>query len=157
MKIVLLCVGKTSESYLESANTIYLKRLQHYYKTDLQVIPDLKKVTNMSVDERKKKEGELIIKQLEAGDRVVLLDEKGKDFTSRQFSSYLEKIAVSGAKRLVFVVGGAFGFSDDVYALASGKVALSKMTFSHQMVRLFFLEQIYRACTILNNEPYHND
>ncbi len=157
MKIILLCIGKTDEAYLNTANDIYLNRLKHYYKTELQVIPDLKKVAKFSITERKTKEGELILKQLEKSDRVILLDEKGKEFTSTLFASYLEKIAVSGVKRAVFVVGGAFGFSDDIYKRADGKIALSKMTFSHQMVRSFFLEQIYRACTILNNEPYHNN
>lgn len=157
MKVVLLCIGKTEEKYLREGESIYLKRLKHYFKTDLIEIPDLKKVSSMSVDDRKKKEGELILNQLISGDKMVLLDEKGKEFSSRLFSDYLQKNANSGIKRLVFVIGGAFGFSDDVYQKSEGKVALSQMTFSHQMIRLFFLEQIYRACTILNNEPYHND
>lgn len=157
MKITLLCIGKTDESYINTGIDIYIKRLKHYYKTELQVIADLKKASNLSAEERKRKEGEAILKQLDPSDRVLLLDEKGKNFTSREFAGQIEKIAVSGVKRVVFVIGGAFGFSDEVYNRANGKISLSKMTFSHQMVRIFFLEQIYRACTILNNEPYHND
>ncbi len=157
MKVTLLCIGKTDENYLNQGIDIYLKRLQHYFKTELEVIPDLKKVNKMEVNERKKKEGELILKGLQPSDQLILLDEGGKEFGSRLFADYLQKRMNMGAKRIVFVVGGAFGFSEEVYQRANGTLSLSKMTFSHQMVRLFFLEQLYRACTILNNEPYHND
>ena len=157
MKVILLCIGKTDETYLETGLAIYLKRLKYYFPTELVIIPDNKKFTKLPSEERNKKEGEQILNFLETGDRLILLDERGNEFTSRQFSTYLQKQANSGIKRVVFVIGGAFGFSDEIYRKAEGKIALSKMTFSHQMIRLFFLEQVYRACTILNNEPYHND
>lgn len=157
MKVILLCIGKTDEAYLEMGSDIYLKRLKHYFPTELVVIPDNKKFAKLPSEERNKKEGEQILNFLDTGDRLILLDEKGKDFTSRQFSEYLQKQANSGIKRAVFVIGGAFGFSEEVYQKAEGKISLSRMTFSHQMIRVFFLEQVYRACTILNNEPYHND
>lgn len=157
MKVVLLCIGKTDEKYLQEGCDIYLKRLKHYFKTELTVIPDLRKAGALSPEERKVKEGEEILKKIEPTDRLILLDERGKTFTSRKFATFLQKQANTGAKRTVFVIGGAFGFSDEVYAKADDKISLSTMTFSHQMIRLFFLEQLYRGCTILNNEPYHND
>lgn len=157
MKIVFLCVGATSESYLKEGCQIFEKRLKHYIPTSTEIIPELKKVNKISLTDRKKKEGDLILKALQPGDHLILLDEKGKEFSSRGFSGFLQKKMLSGIKRLVFVVGGAFGFSPEVYAKANGKISLSQMTFSHQMIRLFFLEQVYRACTIMKNEPYHND
>ena len=157
MKVLLLGIGKTDESYLNTGCDIYIKRLQHYFKTVVQYLPDLKKSKGLSPEERSKKEGEEILNQLTIADTVILLDEKGSEFTSRKFADFIQKQANTGAKRIVFIIGGAFGFSEEVYQRANYKLALSKMTFSHQMVRLFFLEQIYRACTILNNEPYHND
>jgi len=157
MKILFLCVGATNESYLKEGCQIFENRLKHYIPTKTEVIPDLKKGNKLPVSERKKKEGDLILKALHPGDHLILLDEKGKEFNSRAFSNFLQKKMLTGIKRLVFVVGGAFGFSDEVYAKANGKISLSQMTFSHQMIRLFFLEQVYRACTIMKNEPYHND
>ncbi len=157
MKVTLICIGKTDDKYIQEGCEVYIKRLQHYFKTEVSIIPDLKNVHKMDTQERKKKEGQLILKQIEKSDTVILLDEKGKEFTSRQFAQDIQKKMNSGAKRVVFVIGGAFGFSDEMYQRATGKLSLSKMTFSHQMVRLFFLEQLYRANTILNNEPYHND
>lgn len=157
MKILLLGIGKTDAPYLLEGSNIYLKRLQHYFKTETNFIPDLKKVSQVSPEERCKKEGQALLKVLEPADHVILLDEKGKEFSSREFSSFIQKQANAGRKRIVFIIGGAFGFSDELYQRANQKISLSKMTFSHQMVRLFFLEQIYRACTIIKGEPYHND
>lgn len=157
MKVTLICIGKTDDKYIQEGCEVYIKRLQHYFKTEVSIIPDLKNVHKMDTQERKKKECQLILKQIETSDTVILLDEKGKEFSSRAFAQDIQKKMNSGAKRVVFVIGGAFGFSDEMYQRATGKLSLSKMTFSHQMVRLFFLEQLYRANTILNNEPYHND
>ena len=157
MKVTLICIGKTDDKYIQEGCEVYIKRLQHYFKTEVSIIPDLKNVHKMDTQERKKKECQLILKQIETSDTVILLDEKGKEFSSRAFAQDIQKKMNSGAKRVVFVIGGAFGFSDQMYQRATGKLSLSKMTFSHQMVRLFFLEQLYRANTILNNEPYHND
>ena len=134
----------------------YVKRLSHYIKFDLEIIPDLKNTKNLSEVQQKEKEGELILKKLSSSDILILLDENGKQFTSVELSTYLQKRMNSGIKTLVFVIGGPYGFSENVYAKAQGKVSLSKMTFSHQMVRLFVVEQLYRAFTILRNEPYHH-
>lgn len=123
----------------------------------MQVIPDIKNVKNLSEEQQKEKEGELILKNLLAGDYLVLLDERGKDFSSLQFASYIEKKTHTVSKRLIFVIGGPYGFSKAVYDKAAEKISLSKMTFSHQMIRLVFVEQLYRAMTILNNEPYHHE
>ena len=157
MKIVLLTIGKTSEKYLIEGIAQYQKRLKHYTQFEMLEIPNLKKAQNFSNAELMKKEGELILKQLQNSDHLVLLDDKGKDFTSLKFAQKLQSWMLSGKKRLVFVVGGAYGFSEDVYARGNEKLSLSKMTFSYQMVRLFFVEQLYRAFTILNNEPYHHE
>lgn len=156
MKIKLLVIGKTDDKALSELIEIYTKRLGFYINFELKIIPDLKKTKNLTENQQKDKEGELILKELETSDQTVLLDEKGKQFTSLEFSDYLQKQMNSGFKQLVFVVGGPYGFSDSIYQRAQGKVSLSKMTFSHQMVRLFVTEQIYRAFTILNNEPYHH-
>ena len=157
MKIVLLTIGKTSEKYLIEGIAQYQKRLKHYTQFEMLEIPNLKNAKNFSNAELMKKEGELMMKQLQNSDHLVLLDDKGKDFTSLKFSQKLQSWMLSGKKRLVFVVGGAYGFSEDIYARGNEKLSLSKMTFSHQMVRLFFVEQIYRGYTILNNEPYHHE
>lgn len=157
MKIALLVVGKTDMNYFADAIQEYRKRLVHYIPFDIEVIPDLKNVKNLSEVQQKEKEGELILKALQPGDYCVLLDEKGKEFTSMQFATYLEKKTHTVPKRLVFVIGGPYGFSEAVYKTASEKISLSKMTFSHQMIRLIFVEQVYRAMTILNNEPYHHE
>jgi 23S rRNA (pseudouridine1915-N3)-methyltransferase len=156
MKIVLLTIGKTSEKYLIEGIAQYQKRLKHYTQFEMLEILNIKNAKNFSNAELMKKEGELILKQLQSSDHLVLLDDKGKDFTSPKFSEKLQSWMLSGKKRLVFVVGGAYGFSEDIYARENEKLSLSKMTFSHQMVRLFFVEQIYRGYTILNNEPYHH-
>jgi 23S rRNA (pseudouridine1915-N3)-methyltransferase len=157
MKITVLGVGATDKAYVTDGSKVFIDRLKHYVKFDFVELIVPKKFNSLPVIERKSKEGEMILKQLEPGDFLMLLDEKGKEFTSRQFSEFLEKQTVNGCKRLVLVIGGAFGFSDEVYAQANGKLSLSKMTFSHQMIRMFVFEQIYRAFTILKNEPYHND
>ena len=157
MKIVLLSIGKTSEEYLIEGIAQYQKRLKHYVQFELIEIPNIKKTQNFSKNELIKKEGELILNTIQASDYLVLLDDKGQDFTSVKFSKKVQQWMLSGKKRLVFVIGGAYGFSDAVYQRGNEKLSLSKMTFSHQMVRLFFVEQIYRAYTILNNEPYHHE
>lgn len=156
MTIKLLAIGKTDSTELQNLIGIYEKRLGHYIKFSLEVIPDLKKTKSLSQDQQKVKEGELILKQVAPTDVLVLLDENGKQFNSVAFSSYLQKKMNSGIKQLVFVIGGPYGFSNDIYKKASGKISLSQMTFSHQMIRLFMVEQLYRAFTILKNEPYHH-
>lgn len=156
MTIKLLAIGKTDSTELQQLIALYEKRLGHYIKFDLEVIPDLKKTKNLSQDQQKEKEGELVLKKLINTDTLVLLDENGKQFNSVEFSNYVQKKMNSGIKQLVFVIGGPYGFSDTLYKMASGKISLSKMTFSHQMVRLFMVEQVYRAFTILKNEPYHH-
>jgi 23S rRNA (pseudouridine1915-N3)-methyltransferase len=156
MNIKLLTIGKTDNKALQSLIDDYTKRLSFYIKFDLEIISDIKNVKNLSESQQKEKEGELILAKLTATDQLILLDEKGITFSSVGFSDYLQKKMNSGAKTLVFVIGGPYGFSDEVYQKAQGKISLSLMTFSHQMVRLFFIEQLYRGFTILRNEPYHH-
>ena len=156
MTIKLVCIGKTDSIELKQLIEMYKKRLQFYIKFEIEVIPDLKKAKNLDENQQKTKEGELILSKVQTSDFVVLLDEKGKEFTSIGFSEYIQKRLNSGMKQLIFVIGGPYGFSQDVYKRADSKLALSKLTFSHQMVRLFFTEQLYRAFTILKNEPYHH-
>ncbi|WP_405382502.1 23S rRNA (pseudouridine(1915)-N(3))-methyltransferase RlmH [Maribacter sp. LLG6340-A2] len=156
MTIKLLAIGKTDSSQLQELIDIYHKRLQHYINFEIEIIPDLKKTKNLSEEQQKNKEGELILKKLAPTDVLILFDETGKQLSSVEFSQYLQKKMNTGIKRLVFLIGGPYGFSSEVYAKASGKISLSKMTFSHQMVRLFITEQLYRAFTILRNEPYHH-
>lgn len=156
MQIKLIAIGKTDDKQLLQLIEQYQKRLKHYIKFDLDIIPDIKNVKNLSEKQQKEKEGELILKKLSPTDILVLLDENGKQFTSVEFSSYLQKKMNAGIKQLVFVIGGPYGFSETVYQKAQGKISLSKMTFSHQMIRLFIVEQIYRGFTILKNEPYHH-
>lgn len=157
MKIKLLAIGKTDDKNLIQLIDIYKNRLKHYIKFELEIIPDIKNVKKLSEAQQKEKEGELILAKLQNTDQLVLLDDKGKDFTSIQFSQYLQKKMNSGIKQLVLVIGGPYGFSDAVYKKANGKISLSKMTFSHQMIRLFIVEQLYRGFTILRNEPYHHE
>ena len=156
MNIKILTIGKTDNKALQSLIDDYTKRLSFYIKFDLEIIPDIKNIKNLSESQQKEKEGELILAKLAATDQLILLDEKGTTFSSVGFSDYLQKKMNSGAKTLVFVIGGPYGFSDEVYQKAQGKISLSLMTFSHQMVRLFFIEQLYRGLTILRNEPYHH-
>lgn len=157
MRITLLTVGKTNDLSFKNAISEYQKRLKFYISFDIEEIPSLKNTKNLTEDNQKRMEGELILKSLQSDDMVVLLDDKGSEFTSKQFASYIEKKSASGLKRLVFVVGGPYGFSDEVYQRANDKVSLSRMTFSHQMVRLVFTEQLYRAMTIIQGEPYHHE
>lgn len=156
MTIKLVCIGKTDSTELKQLIENYEKRLQFYIKFEIVVIPDLKKTKNLDENQQKFKEGELILSKVQASDFVILLDEKGKEFSSIGFSEYIQKRLNSGMKQLIFVIGGPYGFSEDVYKRSDSKLALSKLTFSHQMVRLFFTEQLYRAFTILKNEPYHH-
>ncbi|MEL0650983.1 23S rRNA (pseudouridine(1915)-N(3))-methyltransferase RlmH [Algibacter sp. TI.3.09] len=156
MTIKLIAIGKTDNKQLLALIADYQKRLGFYIKFSLEIIPDIKNSKNLSEDLQKQKEGELILKKLSNTDTLILLDENGKQFDSVGFSDYLQKHMNSGIKQLVFVIGGPYGFSDEIYAEAKGKISLSKMTFSHQMIRLFFIEQLYRGFTILRNEPYHH-
>lgn len=156
MKICLIVIGKTDAGYFVDAIREYENRLSHYIPFEMQVIPDIKYTKNLSQEQQKEKECELILKNMQPGDYIVLLDERGKEFSSLQFASYIEKKTHTISKRLVFIIGGPYGFAEQVYTKASEKIALSKMTFSHQMIRLIFIEQLYRAMTILNNEPYHH-
>jgi 23S rRNA (pseudouridine1915-N3)-methyltransferase len=156
MNIRLLAIGKTDNKNLQILIDEYTKRLSFYIKFDLEVIPDIKNVKNLSENQQKEKEGELILSKLSPTDQLILLDENGKSFSSVGFSDYLQKKMNAGIKTLVFVIGGPYGFSEEVYQKSQGKIALSEMTFSHQMVRLFFIEQLYRGFTILKNEPYHH-
>ena len=157
MKIKLLAIGKTDDKNLQNLIETYQNRLKHYINFNIEIIPDLKNIKNLSEAQQKEKEGELILKRLNATDILILLDEKGKEFRSVAFSEFLQKKMNTGIKQLVLVIGGPYGFSEAVYKKSQGKISLSKMTFSHQMIRLFIVEQIYRAFTILKNEPYHHE
>ena len=156
MKIVLLSVGKTSNDYAKTEFGSYVKRLSHYIDFESIEIPNIKNSKNLSKLELKRNEGESIIKFILSNDYVILLDEKGNNFNSIDFSKKIEKYMLNRHKRIVFVVGGAFGFSNELYDFCNEKLSLSKMTFSHQMIRLFFIEQLYRSFTIINNEKYHH-
>lgn len=156
MKITLLCIGKTDESYLINGIDKYVKRLQYYTSFKLVVLPDVKKSKGMNTQVQKKKEAELLLKNITAADEVILLDENGKEYASLTFSAFLEKKMLHSSSNLVFIIGGPFGFDDAIYQRANAKIALSRMTFSHQMIRLFFVEQLYRSFTIMKNEPYHH-
>lgn len=157
MKILFLMIGKTVDKRLTTLIDEYAERVKHYIPFDMEVIPELKNTKALSTEQQKEKEGELLQKQLRDGDYIVLLDEGGKELRSIEFAIYLEKKQSQVARRLVFVVGGPYGFSPTLYKLAKEKISLSKMTFSHQMIRLFFVEQLYRAMTILRGEPYHHE
>ena len=156
MKITLLVVSKTDVSYVKAGLDEYVSRLKHY--VDFEIVTVLPKMASSATpDMVKKQEGELIMKQMQKVDRIVLLDERGKEFRSVEFADYIQRQANAAVRHLCFVIGGAFGFSEDVYKAAHDKISLSKMTFNHQMVRLFFTEQLYRAFSILNHEKYHNE
>ena len=157
MNLTLLAIGQTDSSELKTLIEVYQGRLKHYINFDLRILPDIKNTKNLSVEQQKQKEGETILKNIAASDVIVLLDEKGKQFTSKEFALELQKRMNSGIKNLVFVIGGPYGFSEEVYNRVRQKISFSKMTFSHQMVRLFTVEQLYRAFTILRNEPYHHE
>ena len=157
MKITLLVIGKTDLNYLAEGISDYAKRLNHYINFEIEVIPDIKKSKNVGVEQQKQMEGELILARNFSGKELHLFDEKGKMFASREFAGFLEKKMASGLKELVLVIGGPYGFSQKVYEAANSKISLSAGTFSHQMVRLMCVEQIYRAFTIIKGEPYHHD
>ena len=157
MRITLLLVGKTVNKHFVELIDDYAARVKHYVGFDIVTIPELKNTKNLSAEQQKQQEGELIQKQLQAGDHVVLLDEHGKELRSVEFSRWMEQKMQTVGKRLVFIIGGPYGFSPEVYARASEKLSLSPMTFSHQMVRLIFVEQLYRAMTIMRGEPYHHE
>ena len=156
MKITLLLVGKTDDSTIGQLVDDYTKRLSHYVSFNHQVLPDLKKTKHLTQEQQKQQEGNLLMAQIAPADYVILLDEKGKQYSSIRFSEFIQKQLNSGVKHVVFVVGGPFGFSDLIYERSNALLSLSPMTFSHQMVRLFFTEQLYRAFTILKGEPYHH-
>lgn len=157
MDIVLLTIGKTKAGYLKQGIDEYCTRINHYVKYNIEELPDIRDNRTLSTDMQKVKEGEVMLSKIRQSDFLILLDERGKEYTSVEFSSYLEKQMASGRKRIVFAVGGPYGFSKDVYDRADSKISLSKMTFNHEMIRLFFTEQIYRGMTILRGEPYHHE
>ncbi len=157
MKVCVWTIGKTSESYLKEGLQIYLKKIKHYVPFEYEEWPAVKVHKSTSADQVKTLEANLIFSKIKNDDLLVLLDEKGKEYTSRGFSAQLNKWQNQSAKRMIFLVGGAFGFSEELYTRSNAKLSLSQMTFSHQMIRLFFLEQLYRGYSIQRNEPYHND
>jgi 23S rRNA (pseudouridine1915-N3)-methyltransferase len=156
MKITFLTVGKTEDAYLKDGIEKYVKRLKHYTRLEIIELPELKNTKALTPEQQKTKEAEMILKKIGVTDHVILLDENGMELTSKQFAGYLNKKAVSSGVNLVFVVGGPYGFDEQVYQRGNDKLSLSRMTFSHQMVRLFFTEQLYRAFTIIKGEPYHH-
>ncbi len=157
MKFLLLMVGKTADNKLDSLIQDYQKRIGHYVSFESVIVPELKNTKHLSMNEQKEKEADLILKQLDNQDEMILLDEKGKQFTSLKFADYISKKIDSSTKRIVFVIGGPYGFAQKVYERANGKIAMSAMTFSHQMIRLIFTEQLYRALTIIRGESYHHE
>jgi 23S rRNA (pseudouridine1915-N3)-methyltransferase len=157
MEIVVLAIGKTNSAYLSTGMEEYKKRLSRYVSFRFETLPDLRNTKSLSEGEQKSREGRMFMDYFQSSDHVALLDEHGKERTSMEFASYLEKRMAAGKKRIVFCIGGPYGFSEEVHRRCDEKVSLSKMTFNHEMVRLFFIEQIYRACTILRGEPYHHE
>ena len=157
MKITLLCIGKTDDKFIQEGIDKYIKRLKHYISFNIIVLPDVKNVKNLSEAQQKEKEAKLFNKNIQSGDFVVLLDERGKEYRSLEFSTFIEKKMVASVQHMVFLIGGPYGFAEEIKQRANSFVSLSKMTFSHQMVRLFFVEQIYRAFTIMKGEPYHHE
>lgn len=157
MKTLLIVIGKTDDGYLTKAIDEYMKRAERYAPIEMKVIPDIKDVKNLSKEQQKEREGQQIIKLIQPGDRVILLDEGGQEFSSVGFAKWIQQRMNTVSRRLVFVIGGPYGFSQEVYNMAQGEISLSRMTFSHQMVRVIFVEQYYRALSILNNLPYHHE
>ena len=157
VKILLLTIGNTDKKYMKEGIDDYVKRISFYLPFEMKVIPDIKNRSSLSKELQKEKEGLLIMNQISLGDFVVLLDERGTEFSSVAFSKWVEKKMIAGTRQLIFVIGGPYGFSETVYQRTDTKISMSKMTFSHQMVRMIFVEQIYRAMTIIKNEPYHHD
>lgn len=156
MKATLLLIGKTDQAYLETGINLYVNRLKHYLSFEIRQVSALKNTKSLSESQQKQKEGELLLAQIHTTDNLILLDEKGKEFSSTDFAGFVDKQILGGTKNLVFAIGGPYGFSPEIYQRAQAKISLSKMTFSHQMVRLIFIEQLYRAMTILKGEPYHH-
>ena len=156
MKTILILVGKTTDKHFQAGINDYVERISHYMPFEIVTIPELKNTKSLSEEQQKQAEGELILKQIQTSDTVVLLDEHGKEFRSIEFAKWLEHKR-NTARRLIFIIGGPYGFSQAVYSRANEQISLSKMTFSHQMIRLVFIEQIYRACTIIKGEPYHHE
>ena len=157
MKITFLCIGKTGKKFLEEGEEEYLNRLKHYVKIDRIELSDLKNAGKLTKEQVKKEEGILFLNKIPPGDELILLDEHGKQFSSVEFSDFLNKKGINGTRGVTFLVGGAYGFSNEIYERANGKISLSKMTFSHQMIRMIFFEQLYRAYTIIKGEPYHHE
>lgn len=157
MKINLICIGKTDDKEISSLLSYYITRLPKNWNFEINIIPDIKNAKSLTPELIKKEEARLFLNQIDSSDLIVLLDEKGKQFTSREFSEKIDFHLGSSVKRICFLVGGAYGFSDEIYSKAGEKISLSKMTFTHQMIRLFFVEQLYRAASILQGKPYHND
>ncbi len=157
MKILLLTIGNTDKAYIREGIDDYIKRLYYYIPFETKVIPDLKNRSTLSVELQKEKEGQMILNQVVTGDILILLDERGTEFSSVEFSKWMEKKMIAGTRQLVFVIGGPYGFSKSVYERSDFKISLSQLTFSHQMVRMIFVEQLYRAMTIIKNEPYHHE
>lgn len=156
MKIKIICVGKTSKPFLIDGENEYLKRLKHYVPIERIELPDIKNAKKLTEEQIKVAEGEQILSKVSAGETLFLLDEKGREYSSEKFASFLQQKFNMGGHGIVFVIGGPYGFSEELYQKATGKLSLSKMTFSHQMIRMFFLEQVYRGMTILKGEPYHH-
>lgn len=157
MKVKLICIGKTGKSFLQEGEKEYLGRVNHYIAVDKIEIPDLKQAKKLSMEQIKEEEGRLFLSKINPSDVVILLDERGEEYSSVSFSNFLQKQMNTGVKIICILIGGAYGFSDEIYKRANRKVSLSKMTYSHQMVRMIFLEQLYRAMTILKGEPYHHE
>lgn len=157
MKIKLVCIGKTGKDFLIAGENEYLKRLKHYVPIERIEIPDLKNTKKLSEEQIKDLEGKEILSKVNPGEQLILLDENGKQFSSVEFSQFIQQKFNQGGHGIVFVIGGAYGFSDEVYSATNSKISLSKMTFSHQMIRMIFFEQVYRAMTILRGEPYHHN
>lgn len=157
MQLTIIAIGKTDYPAIQELQELYTQRLQHYIRTEWEIIPDLKNTKSLQEAQQKSKEGEAILKKIQPGDFVILLDEKGKNLDSVEFSGFLQNKMNAGIKKLILIIGGPYGFSEEVYSRANGKLSLSKMTFSHQMIRIFLAEQLYRAFTILRGEPYHHE
>ena len=157
MQLSLLVLGKTDSVQIETEIKRYESRLKHYLPFELREIPDVRRGSKLTPEEQKRAEGIELLRYITPTDRVYLFDERGESYTSRAFATFIERAMVSGERRLVFIIGGPYGFSPEVYERADGQVSLSRMTFSHQMVRLFAIEQLYRAQTIIRGEPYHHD
>ena len=157
MKTIFLVIGKTTDTRIAQLTDEYISRIQHYLPFEMQVIPELRNAKNLSQEQQKEQEASLIIKSLFSGDYIVLLDEHGKERRSLDFASWMQKRMAASPRRLVFIVGGPYGFAPQIHKMAQEEISLSQMTFSHQMIRLLFVEQVYRAMTILNGEPYHHE